>query len=37
MPEEVHSPLSPLDFTRQDESDDRLFYLLPRLVVHIDD
>ena len=35
MPEEV--PFSPVDFTRQDESNDRLFYLLPRLVVHIDD
>lgn len=28
---------SPLDFARMDESDDPLFYLQPRLVVHIDD
>ena len=30
-------PFAPVDFMRQDESDDRLFYQLPRLVVHIDD
>ena len=30
-------PFDPLDFIRQDESDDRLFYQQPRLVVHIDD
>ena len=37
MPEEVHSPFSPADFMRQDESADCSFYQVPRLVVHIDD
>ena len=30
-------PYSPLDFERQDESDDSIFYDQPRLVYHIDD
>ena len=30
-------PFYPHYFMRRDENDDRLFYLLPRLVVHIDD
>ena len=37
MPEQAPSPFSPLEFERQDESDDSLFYQVPRLVVHIDD
>ena len=37
MTEGDWGPFSPNDFMRQDETDDRLFYLLPRLVVHIDD
>ena len=37
MTEGDWGPFSPYDFMRQDESNDRLFYLLPRLVVHIDD
>ncbi len=28
--------LTPTDFSRQDESNDRVFYTIPRLVVHID-
>ena len=30
-------PYSPIDFERQDESDDSLFYSQPRLVYHIDE
>ena len=37
MTEEADCPFSPFDFTRADESPDRLFYVMPRLVVHIDD
>ena len=37
MTTETPNPFSPLDFARQDESDDSLFYTLPRMVVHIDD
>ena len=37
MPEQTPGPFSPLEFERQDESDDSLFYQVPRLVVHIDD
>lgn len=35
MAQDAH--FSPFDFTRMDEGDDPLFYLQPRLVVHIDD
>jgi SAM-dependent methyltransferase len=31
------APIDPMYFRRMDESDDELFYLQPRLVVHIDD
>ena len=37
MTEEESSPFPPFEFERQDESDDRLFYRHPRLVVHVDD
>ena len=37
MPDDMPLLLSPSDFAREDESDDRLFYRDPRLVVHIDD
>ena len=36
MADRESSPFSPFDFTRIDDGDDALFYLLPRLVVHID-
>jgi SAM-dependent methyltransferase len=34
---EAESPFKPHFFARQDESDDALFYVEPRLVVHIDE
>ena len=37
MAEADYDPFTPSDFVRQDESDDSLFYLYPRLVVHIDE
>ncbi len=37
MAEAGPGPFSPFEFMRQDESDDSLFYQVPRLVVHIDD
>ena len=37
MNDEPANPFTPVDFTRQDESDDNLFYREPRLAVHIDD
>jgi SAM-dependent methyltransferase len=33
----MEDELSPTDYRRQDESDDGLFYMQPRMVVHIDD
>ncbi len=37
MPDDTPLLFSPQDFAREDESDDRLFYREPRMVVHIDD
>ena len=37
MAEADSGPFSTFEFMRQDESDDSLFYQVPRLVVHIDD